>query len=83
MVDPGFIVETVGICNGDYFHEIMIAFFILGKKYQVVLVFPLPACVSVWIHIDLTPKYRLDFFGSALVIKLNTSVHHAMVGNGN
>ena len=83
IVHPGFIVKSVHKPLGHNFHQVFITFVVLCQQHQVVITvltaYRLPVKAGARSHIDLASQYGLDAGLPGSFIKINDSIHHAMV----
>ena len=79
MVYSRFVIETVCVGDRDQLCEVIVALFVLGEQYQVVLALSLAAGMSVRVHVDLAAEYRLNSGLVALIVKFHAAEHDSVV----
>ena len=85
QIDPGSYIKSLYKGLAHHIGQVAVTRFILAQQYQmsgfgVILVYLVKSGTGR--HIDLTADDRVDPLCLAGPVKVNSAVHHTMVGNG-
>ena len=85
LVNPGFVVKPINLCNGGQFAEIPVAFFIFGQQNDMRKPFiVLNGFFGNGARCDVafTPDNRFYAGFKGLFIKIDSPEHGSVIGNG-
>ena len=85
LVDPRLVIHPVEVRRGDELQKVVVSHEVLGQQREMerrlALARRLFLQVRSWRHVYLAPHQRLDPGFLRLLVKLDRTVHHAVVGH--